>query len=81
MTMTMRPASTLVFIGFLRLTPLVIIPVDVGYFSVDGLDNMLDMLTQVRKTFNTDLNLLLTSIPSPNSEKGQKRGSGQISTH
>lgn len=35
-----------------------IIPVDVGYFSVDGLDNMLDMLTQVRKTFNDDLNLL-----------------------
>jgi chromosome partitioning protein len=27
----------------------VIIPADVGYFSVDGLDNMLDMLTQVKK--------------------------------
>jgi len=36
----------------------VIIPADVGYFSVDGLDNMLDMLTQVKKTFNANLNLL-----------------------
>jgi chromosome partitioning protein len=36
----------------------VIIPVDVGYFSVDGLANMLDLLEQVRKSFNPDLALL-----------------------
>jgi cellulose biosynthesis protein BcsQ len=33
-------------------------PADVGYFSVDGLDNMLDMLAQVKKTFNAHLHLL-----------------------
>ena len=36
----------------------VIIPVDVGYFSVDGLANMLDLLEQVRKALNPDLALL-----------------------
>jgi chromosome partitioning protein len=36
----------------------VIIPVDVGYFSVDGLANMLDLLEQVRKALNPDLVLL-----------------------
>jgi chromosome partitioning protein len=36
----------------------VLIPVDVGYFSIDGLDNMLDLLAQVQKAFNPDLRLL-----------------------
>ena len=36
----------------------VLIPVDVGYFSIDGLDNMLDLLAQVHKAFNPDLRLL-----------------------
>jgi chromosome partitioning protein len=36
----------------------ILIPVDVGYFSIDGLDNMLDLLAQVQKAFNPDLRLL-----------------------
>jgi chromosome partitioning protein len=36
----------------------VLIPVDVGYFALDGLDNMLDLLAQVQKAFNPDLRLL-----------------------
>ena len=36
----------------------VLIPVDVGYFSVDGLANMLDLLEQVRKALNPELALL-----------------------
>jgi chromosome partitioning protein len=36
----------------------VLIPVAVGYFSIDGLDNMLDLLAQVQKAFNPDLRLL-----------------------
>lgn len=35
-----------------------IIPVDVGYFSVDGLDHMCDVIAQVQRSFNEQLNLL-----------------------
>jgi chromosome partitioning protein len=35
----------------------VLIPVDVGYFSIDGLENMLDVIGQVRSVYNADLQL------------------------
>ena len=35
-----------------------LIPVDVGYFSVDGLENMLEIVAQVQKAYNADLRLL-----------------------
>jgi chromosome partitioning protein len=35
----------------------VLIPVDVGYFSIDGLENMLDVIEQVRGVYNADLHL------------------------
>ena len=36
----------------------VLIPVDVGYFATQGLQNMLDMMDQIRATYNPDLRLL-----------------------
>ncbi len=36
----------------------VIVPVDVGYFSIDGLDNMLALIEQVQNAYNEHLNLL-----------------------
>ncbi|ETX03517.1 MAG: hypothetical protein ETSY1_46945 (plasmid) [Candidatus Entotheonella factor] len=36
----------------------VIVPVDVGYFSIDGLDNMLDLIEQVQHAYSDQLNLL-----------------------
>ena len=35
----------------------VLIPVDVGYFSIDGLENMLDMVAKVQSVYNADLHL------------------------
>lgn len=35
----------------------VLIPVDVGYFSIDGLENMLDVIDQVKNVYNSDLQL------------------------
>ncbi len=45
----------------------VLIPIDLGYFSLDGLDNMLDVIDQVRSVYNPNLNLfgiLLTKYDS-----------------
>ena len=35
----------------------VLIPVDVGYFSVDGLENMLEVIDRIRQSHNPTLNL------------------------
>ena len=35
----------------------VLIPVDVGYFSVDGLENMLEIIDRIRQSHNPSLNL------------------------
>src|SRR5262249_48225507 len=35
----------------------VVVPIDLGYFSLDGLENMLDIIEQVRSVYNSNLNL------------------------
>ena len=35
----------------------VLVPIDLGYFAIDGLENMLDIIEQVRNVYNPNLNL------------------------
>ena len=45
----------------------VLIPIDLGYFALDGLENMLDVIEQIRSVSNAQLNLfgiLLTKYDS-----------------
>jgi chromosome partitioning protein len=56
----------------------VLIPVDVGYFSIDGLENMLDVIEQVRNVYNADLNLFGVLITKFDSRTSLARSTQEV---